>query len=150
MSILQNMNKIIGSTRKSKRVGRGHGSGKGAHTVGKGQKGQKSRKGHNVPNWFEGGQYPMTRRMPYNRGFVRHTKGSTFFFNISDLQTLVEQFDLINPDLLIEQEYLSKLGKNDKVKILGAGGISKAVNFQGFTYTDIAKDKIEKSGGTAN
>src|SRR5579885_2733050 len=57
-----------GSTRERVRIGRGHGSGK-VKTGGKGTKGQKARAGGGVPPYFEGGQLPLIRKLPYRRGF---------------------------------------------------------------------------------
>ena len=66
MSILSKL--FTTTTRAMKRRGRGIGSGKGGHTSGRGQKGQKSRQGANVPLWFEGGQLPLIKRLPMLRG----------------------------------------------------------------------------------
>jgi len=61
---LSNLTKTV--SRKAKRVGRGPGSGKGAHASGRGNKGQKARS--KIPNWFEGGQLPLIRRTPFIKG----------------------------------------------------------------------------------
>ncbi|HOI05031.1 MAG TPA: 50S ribosomal protein L15, partial [Candidatus Woesebacteria bacterium] len=66
MSLFNKLEKT--SSRSNKRLGRGYGSGKGGHTVGRGQKGQKSRVGSKIPLWFEGGSLPLTQRLPMWRG----------------------------------------------------------------------------------
>jgi large subunit ribosomal protein L15 len=68
--------------KSKKRVGRGRGSGKGCHTVGRGQKGQKSRSGHQFKPNFAGGQNPLGRGLPTRRGFKTMTKHKLKVFSI--------------------------------------------------------------------
>ena len=69
---LHDLSAVPGSTKVSKRVGRGHGSGQGK-TAGKGHKGQKARSGASIRPGFEGGQMPLQRRVP-KRGFQQHLR----------------------------------------------------------------------------
>src|SRR5258706_704322 len=69
MNMLHNLPKI--TSNKDKRLGRGFGSGVGGHTVGRGTKGHRARTGKSVPLWFEGGQLPLVRRLPFWRGKFR-------------------------------------------------------------------------------
>lgn len=81
--LLSNLPKT--TTRSAKRIGRGFGSGKGGHTVGRGQKGQKTR--GTIPVWFEGGQLPLIRRTPFVRGKRRFKslKGETIIITLNTL-----------------------------------------------------------------
>lgn len=145
MNILSNLKKIKGSQVKAKRVGRGLGSGKGTN-AGKGMKGQKARTGGQVPNWFEGGQTPMTKRMPYIKGFINHNKNIVISLNFKDLKNVLNE-KKITKELLIEKGIINKSDKYDFVKILGQGTIENAIAFEGFVYSKKAEDKIKKAGG---
>src|SRR5438309_4012935 len=76
-----------GAHRKRRRVGRGHGSGQGT-TAGKGTKGQKARSGGGVPAYFEGGQLPLVRRLPYRRGFRNPFRVEYATVNVGQLAEL--------------------------------------------------------------
>ncbi len=133
-----------GSVKDVKRIGRGHGSGNGK-TAGKGHKGQNARSGGGVRPGFEGGQMPMTRRIP-KRGFnnIFATKYSTV--NVSDLDKFVDG-TVVNAELLAA----SGLVKNtaNGVKILGNGELTKNLTVKASAFSASAKEKIEKAGGKA-
>ena len=133
-----------GSVKDVKRVGRGHGSGNGK-TAGKGHKGQNARSGGGVRPGFEGGQMPMTRRIP-KRGFnnIFATKYSTV--NVSDLDKFVDG-TVVDAELLAA----SGLVKNtaNGVKILGNGERTKNLTVKASAFSASAKEKIEKAGGKA-
>src|SRR5204863_6763346 len=74
-----------GATRERIRIGRGHGSGK-VKTGGKGTKGQKARSGGGVPPYFEGGQLPLVKKLPYRRGFTNRSRVEYQGVNLKDLQ----------------------------------------------------------------
>src|SRR5918912_1936055 len=78
-----------GSTRERIRIGRGHGSGK-VKTGGKGTKGQKARAGGGVPPYFEGGQLPLIRKLPYRRGFTNTFRVEYRVVNVRDLASFPE------------------------------------------------------------
>ena len=133
-----------GSVKDVKRIGRGHGSGNGK-TAGKGHKGQNARSGGGVRPGFEGGQMPMTRRIP-KRGFnnIFATKYSTV--NVSYLDKFVDG-TVVDAELLAA----SGLVKNtaNGVKILGNGELTKNLTVKASAFSASAKEKIEKAGGKA-
>ena len=133
-----------GSVKDVKRIGGGHGSGNGK-TAGKGHKGQNARSGGGVRPGFEGGQMPMTRRIP-KRGFnnIFATKYSTV--NVSDLDKFVDG-TVVDAELLAA----SGLVKNtaNGVKILGNGELTKNLTVKASAFSATAKEKIEKAGGKA-
>jgi large subunit ribosomal protein L15 len=149
MNLLSNLKKIQGSTEKAKRVGRGLGSGKGTN-AGKGMKGQKARTGGQIPAWFEGGQTPLVKRMPYIKGFINHNKNIVINFTFSDLKNILAETKELNAEVLIEKKLLNENQKYDFIKILGQGKIENAVAFKGFVYTKKAQEKINQAGGKAN
>jgi len=146
MTSLNNSNKI---TTKKIRVGRGIGSGKGK-TSGRGHKGQKSRSGVAIKS-FEGGQMPLYRRLP-KRGFNPIKKDSLGKINLGKIQYFIEKnsinnTDKINLDLLKKLNIVNKNSK--KLKILGSGKIKNKVIIEANFFSKSAKDKLEKTGGTA-
>ena len=145
---LNNSNKI---TTKKKIVGRGIGSGKGK-TSGRGHKGQKSRSGVAIKS-FEGGQMPLYRRLP-KRGFnpINKKKNDLGKINLGKIQYFIEKnsinnTDKINLDLLKKLNIVNKNSK--KLKILGSGEIKNKVIIEANFFSKSAKDKLEKTGGTA-
>ena len=146
MTSLNKSNKI---TTKKIRVGRGIGSGKGK-TSGRGHKGQKSRSGVAIKS-FEGGQMPLYRRLP-KRGFNPIKKDSLGKVNLGKIQYFIEKKSINNADK-INLELLKKLNivnKNSKkLKILGSGEIKNKVIIEANFFSKSAKDKLEKTGGTA-
>jgi len=144
--MLENLKSI--AKNKSKRVGRGIGSGKGGHTVGKGIKGHKTRSGYKEPRpGFEGGQMPLSRRIPKKKGFKRgHLKqkegNATLTFN--DINSLPET-DLIDIKFLRLNNLIKASSKS--VKIVNKGNLTKKLNFKGIKVSAPAKEVIEKQGG---
>ncbi len=139
-----------GSTRRNKRLGRGVGSGKGGHSSSRGNKGQKSRTGnHRMPSWFEGGQMPLQRRVP-KFGFKNPNRVSYSVLNLSQLNSLVESGKL-TPDTAVTPEVLIAAGlvkKNARIKILGGGEVTVALNIQVHAFSRSAEEKIQSTGGT--
>ena len=133
-----------GSRKKRKRVGRGPGSGHG-QTSGRGDKGQKARSGVSIPSWFEGGQMPLSRRLP-KRGFRNRFRKEFAIVNLRDLDR-IEVGATITPLLLLERG-LIKRGK-DGVKVLGDGDLSHAVTVEAHRFSEAALRKIGAAGGTA-
>ena len=132
-----------GSTKNRKRVGRGTGSGTGK-TSGRGHKGQKSRSGWSKKIGFEGGQWPLSRRLP-KRGFTNIFRKDYQVVNLSDLVKLDP--GEITGAVLLEKGLIRKTSK--PVKILGDGNIDKAYNVKVNAFSKSAKEKIEKAGGKA-
>lgn len=142
---LNNLTRILGHKSRGKRVGRGHGSGKGGHTTGLGTKGQKARQGTKPHAWFEGGQTPLVRKTPYHKGFKAHGQFKVVAINLADLVRMAGK----STDITVD-EVRTKLKSKDSVdfiKILGRGDIKTSLNVKGFWYSTAAKEKIEKSGG---
>ncbi|MBN1915965.1 50S ribosomal protein L15 [Candidatus Dojkabacteria bacterium] len=135
--------------KKSKIIGRGYGSGVGGHTVGKGQKGQKSRSGYSKPRpGFEGGQMPLSRRLPKLRGFKRgyfKSKSHNTVLNLSDLEGL--GLTRVSFESLKEKGLLGGFSKKQEVKILSGGKISRKVEIVGIKISKKAQEKVEKAGG---
>ena len=133
-----------GSIKNKKRIGRGHGSGLGK-TSGRGHKGAGQRSGNKRRAWFEGGQMPLARRLP-RRGFTNIFKEEIQIVNISDLNR-IEKNSEIDPVVLQENGMIRSSLK--PVKILGEGDIDKKLNVTASAFSESAKNKIEKAGGTA-
>jgi len=132
-----------GSKTDAKRLGRGIGSGLGK-TSGKGHKGQWARSGGGVRPGFEGGQMPLTRRLP-KRGFTNIFKKEYNIVNLWDLEYF-EANTVINEQMLIERGILSK-AQPYGLKVLGGGELTKPLTVQAAYVTATAKEAIEKAGG---
>jgi len=134
-----------GSTRTSIRIGRGHGSGK-VKTGGKGTKGQNARAGGGVPPYFEGGQLPLIRKLPYRRGFRNPFRVPFREVNVKDLADFPEG-STVGPE---EFDIAGVLrGKKGPVKVLGHGELSVKLTVRANKFSAGAKQKIEAAGGTA-
>ena len=145
---LTNIIKSKGARRRSKRVGRGIGSGKGGHTVGRGTKGQKARKGAKPGLGFEGGQVPLYKRLPQIGGFKNSRSKEVGVINLNVLNRF-EDGTKITPKSIIELGVINKLPK-DGIKILAGGKLDKKLILSGFVYSESAKTKIKKSGSEIN
>ena len=132
-----------GSKTDAKRLGRGIGSGLGK-TSGKGHKGQWARSGGGVRPGFEGGQMPLTRRLP-KRGFTNIFKKEYNIVNLWDLECF-EANTVINEQSLIDSGILSK-AQPYGLKVLGGGELTKPLTVQAAYVTATAKEAIEKAGG---
>ena len=117
-------------------------SGKRGKTAGRGTKGTGARK--TVPAYFEGGQIPLYRRIPKLRGLKNKPKMSYVVVNVSDLQAKNLEGE-VNTDTLREMGLTRKKGL---VKILGNGDITNSFNLKVHSVSKLAKEKIEKAGGT--
>lgn len=141
---LYELSPAAGSVKDVKRIGRGHGSGNGK-TAGKGHKGQNARSGGGVRPGFEGGQMPMTRRIP-KRGFNNIFATKYSVVNVSDLDQFVDG-TVVDADLLKASGLIRKT--NNGVKILGNGELTKNLTVKAAAFSASAKEKIEKAGGKA-
>tara|TARA_A100001011_G_scaffold180039_1_gene188914 strand:- start:522 stop:977 length:456 start_codon:yes stop_codon:yes gene_type:complete len=131
---------------KSKRIGRGQGSGKGG-TATRGHKGAKSRSGYSKKLGFEGGQMPLQRRVP-KFGFKNINRKEYKPVNIQALQELVDAKKVKKGVIAFEDMISNKLiKKKDLVKILGYGKISSAVKVEAHKFSKSAIEAIEKAGG---
>ncbi len=141
---LHELSPAYGAKKSPKRVGRGCGSGLGK-TSGKGHKGQKARSGGGVRPGFEGGQMPLTRRLP-KRGFTNIFAKVYSTVNLADLE-IFEDGTVIDAELLKEKRIIRKL--NDGLKVLGNGTLTKKLTVKADKFTKSAEQKIVAAGGNA-
>ncbi len=141
---LHELSPAEGSTKKVKRVGRGHGSGNGK-TAGKGHKGQNARSGGGVRIGFEGGQMPMTRRIP-KRGFKNIFAQTYATVNVSALNIFADD-TVVDAELLKASGLIKKTC--DGIKVLGDGELTSKLTVKAAKFTKSAAEKIEKAGGKA-
>lgn len=139
---LHELSPAAGSNTKAFRKGRGNGSGNGK-TAGRGQKGQWARSGGGVRVGFEGGQMPLSRRIP-KRGFNNIFAKPLESVNVSVLEKF-EDGAVVNAQALLEKGILSKCQYG--VKILGNGQLTKKLTVQAAAFSASAKEKIEAAGG---
>ena len=133
-----------GSVAKSKRLGRGTGSGLGK-TSGKGHKGQNARSGGGVRPGFEGGQMPLIRQLP-KIGFTNNFRKVYTTINVGELEVL-DAGTTVTAELLKSKNIISKIEPYG-LKVLGNGTLTKALNVQAAKFTDGAAKKITAVGGT--
>ena len=139
---LSELSPAPGSKHKVKRVGRGPGSGWGK-TCGRGSKGQKSRSGGGVRPGFEGGQMPLTRRIP-KRGFTNMFKKSFAIINLRDLAVFAA-------DSVVDEEALRRAGvvkgRFGAIKLLGQGEVTVPLTVKVQAASAQARARIEAAGG---
>lgn len=144
MVSLHTLKPAAGSRKNRRRVGRGESSGWGK-TSGRGTKGQKARSGGSVAPWFEGGQMPLTRRIP-KRGFTNINRVEFHVINLDRFETIeMDPGKPLTPDLLHDMGIVKK--KNVKIKILGRGEITKPIHIQAHAFSRSAVEKITAAGG---
>lgn len=131
-----------GSKHKKKRVGRGPGSGWGK-TAARGHKGQNSRAGGPKGPGFEGGQMPLTRRIP-KRGFTNIFRQAWAIVNLRDLQRFAA-------DSVVDQAALKEAGlvgvKTQRIKLLAQGEVTVPLTVKVQAVSAQAKARIEAAGG---
>ena len=135
-----------GARTSKKRLGRGIGSGLGK-TSGKGHKGQWARSGGGVRPGFEGGQMPLTRRVP-KRGFNNHFRKVYAIVNL-DVLSAFEAGAVVDIAVLNEKGLIKMVKDSAGLKVLGNGAISKAITVKANKFSGSAKEAIEKAGGKA-
>jgi len=136
-----------GSIKKRKRIARGQGSGKGGTST-RGHKGAKSRSGYSRKRGFEGGQMPLQMRLP-KRGFKNLNRVSYIALNLANIDAICEKYNVDE----ISLEWLRNQGmikRDDKVKVLANGKLSKAVTITANACSATAKKEIEAVGGSIN
>ena len=141
---LHELSPAEGAAKKSKRVGRGHGSGWGK-TAGKGHKGQKARSGGSIRPGFEGGQMPLQRRIP-KRGFNNIFAKNIIAVNVAALEVFEDGAE-VTAEALTEKGIVKKAC--DGIKILGNGSLTKKLTVKVNAFSESAKQKIEAAGGKA-
>ena len=133
-----------GSRKKRKRVGRGVGSGHGTYST-RGIKGQKARSGGGVHPLFEGGQTPLTVRLPKLKGFKNINRVEYEIVNVEKLDSLFKEGDEVTPKILLEMGI--KKDPDKPLKILGDGEIKKALKVKAHKFSKSAEEKIKRAGG---
>jgi large subunit ribosomal protein L15 len=133
-----------GATKNRKRVGRGTGSGHGTFS-GRGVKGEKARTAPHIRPYFEGGQLPLSRRLPQKRGFTNLFRVEYEVVNIGDLATMPDGVE-ITPDVLAEAGLVS--GPEAPVKLLGDGDLAAPLKVRLHRLSKSAKEKISAAGGS--
>jgi len=146
---LKDIKPAAGSTHRKKRIGRGIGSGHGK-TAGRGHKGRGSRSGGNTPVRYEGGQMPLSRRIP-KRGFRRLQKSEQARerfteVNLSKLVGFAEG-ETIDPAILVDRG-LVRAGR--KIKVLGGGDLKIKLSIRAHAFSGNAREKIAAAGGSAD
>ena len=139
---LHDLKPAVGATTAPKRLGRGTGSGLGK-TSGKGHKGAKARSGGGKRPGFEGGQMPLTMRLP-KRGFTNKWRVEYATVNVDRLN-IFKDGEVVSPVELVQAGILKNV--QDGVKILGNGEITKKLTVKATKFTAAAKEKIEAAGG---
>jgi large subunit ribosomal protein L15 len=134
-----------GAVKKSKRIGRGQGSGKGG-TATRGHKGAKSRSGYSQKRGFEGGQIPLQRRLP-KKGFKSFNAITFEPFNFSKINELVEKYSLTEFSFELLRD-LKLVNKSTRIKVLAQGELNSNVNFTVHAMSAKAKEVIESKGNT--
>ena len=141
---LSSLKAPAGATKKRKRVGRGDASGQGG-TAGKGDKGQKARSGGKVRVGFEGGQMPLSRRLP-KRGFRNPFRTKFVAVNLIDLRRKFSKGAVIDDAALLASGIVKKKGCG--IKILAKGEINFPVTLKVARISRAAKEKITAAGGS--
>lgn len=139
---LHELSPAPGSTQERYRKGRGHASGNGKQ-AGKGHKGQKARSGGGVRPGFEGGQMPLTRRLP-KRGFKNHFSKNYTEITLADLERF-ENDTVVTAETLKEAGVISKI--NDGIVVLNRGELTKKLTVKAARFTKSAAEKINALGG---
>jgi large subunit ribosomal protein L15 len=142
---LHDLKPAPGSKKQRKRVGRGMASGTGK-TSGRGTKGQGARSGGGKGPFFEGGQLPLVRRLPFRRGFNNIWRVEYKPINVDSLQErFAEAGTEVTPEILAQ---MGLVKTSDKVAILGNGTLSTALTVKAHRFSKSAKEKIEAAGGS--
>lgn len=146
---LSDLHPAPGSHKREKRLGRGHGSGRGK-TAGRGTKGQKARTGGTIHRAFNGGQTRLSKRLPFLRGLGNSNIAFRDVYAIINLGQLaeLEVGPQVNPESLVEAGFLTNTQGKGLLKVLGDGEIERALTIRAHKFSASARAKIEAAGGT--
>ncbi len=134
-----------GSHRKKTRVGRGISAGKGK-TAGRGTKGAGARgRGARKGAYFEGGQLPLVRRLPFKRGFTNIFRTEYQEVNVKQLEAL-DAGTTVTPDVMVANGWIREADK--PVVVLGGGDLSKKLTVHAHRFSKSAQEKISNAGGS--
>lgn len=145
---LSNLQPAPGSHKTEKRLGRGHGSGRGK-TAGRGTKGQKARTGGRVHRAFNGGQTRLSKRLPFLRGLGNQNplfRDDYTIINVIDLAHFKADTQ-VTPEAMVEKGLLIPAQARGLIKVLGDGEIDRALTVRAHKFSASAKEKIEAAGG---
>ena len=134
-----------GSKRKRKRVGRGIAAGQGK-TAGRGHKGQGARSGGGKGPYFEGGQLPLVRRLPFKRGFTNIFAIAYQEVNVDMLEARFDEGATVDGAALAAVGLVRDAG--EPIKVLGRGDLNKKLEVHANKFTKSATAKIEQAGGS--
>lgn len=134
-----------GAKRQRKRIGRGIAAGQGK-TGGYGTKGNGARSGRGGNIYFEGGQLPLVRRLPHNRGFKNRNRVEYSVVNVGML-SIFEAGSIVDAPLLVAVGLIHNFKL--PIKVLGEGELDRALTVRVDGFSASAKTKIEAAGGTA-
>lgn len=145
---LHDLSPSEGSTKRRRRVARGN-SGRAGTYAGRGRKGQGQRSGGGKAPYFEGGQLPFVRRLPYRRGFHNIFRVEYATVNLQDLDALFEAGDEVTPEALVSAGLLNvSRGETEPYKILASGELGKALTVHAPRFSEAARKAIEDAGGS--
>jgi large subunit ribosomal protein L15 len=140
---------VPGSHKHERRVGRGHGSGRGK-TAGRGTKGQKARSGGTIHRAFGGGQTRLSKRLPFVRGLGNSNTPFRKEYAIVKVADLA-RFDAntqVAPEQMVGQKLMTPAEGRGLIKVLGNGEIDRALTVRAHKFSASARAKIEAAGGT--
>lgn len=133
-----------GAKKKRKRVARGN-AGRAGKYAGRGRKGQKARSGGNLPPYFEGGQLPLVRRLPYKRGFTNIWRKEYTPINVDQLEERFAAGSMVSPLTLVAAGLIKR--QDELIKVLGRGELETALTVRAHAFSKSAREKIEAAGG---
>ncbi|MGC9522392.1 MAG: 50S ribosomal protein L15 [Anaerolineae bacterium] len=144
---LHDLHPAEGATKDRKRVGRGISAGQGK-TAGRGMKGQNARSGGGVPPYFEGGQLPLVRKLPFVRGYSFFNPYKVEFqpVNVDELAARFEADDEVSPATLAAAGLIRDA--EEYVVILGRGELDRPLHIQAHRISGSAREKVEAAGGS--
>ena len=145
---LSDLRPAPGSHKAERRVGRGHGSGRGK-TAGRGTKGQKARTGGKIHRAFNGGQTRLSKRLPFVRGLGNSNaafRDEYTIINVDDLE-LFEAGSQVKPENLVAHGLMTRAKGRGLIKVLGDGEIGRALTVHAHKFSASARAKIEAAGG---
>lgn len=146
---LSDLRPAPGSHKAERRVGRGHGSGRGK-TAGRGTKGQKARSGGHVHRAFNGGQTRLSKRLPFVRGLGNSNtpfRKDYAIINVADLEQF-EPDSHVTPEMMFKADLMTAAQSRGLVKVLGNGEVDRVLTVQAHKFSESARAKIEAAGGT--
>ena len=134
-----------GAKKKRKRIARGD-SGHGGTYAGRGRKGQGARSGGRKPPYFEGGQLPLVRRLPFKRGFSNIWRREFTPINVDQLEERFAAGSVVSPITLVDAGLIKR--QDELVKILGRGNLETSLTVKAHAISAGALEKVESAGGT--